>query len=358
MNGTAPNLERSIVDTNKVENVKKIFSQDIIGAEILVAPADCKVIWMDEKLLVNDFPFLSNLDYFGLQKWVIKNCGWISQAQSVNNAVNKRVKLKGEEKIGYRPLRYGRAAIVEVDENVTEPTFIDIKGIGVAPDKIPELNYDSSGVLNINGGIVELIFERVLSKVFNLTSSNIDCVRTYAIIDLGFDCLSVDGSLLPSVCLARQAHERENGNMDIFPSNHERTDLSMKVEFFLRQFGITSSCRISQLELERDNGNLIIKHGFNNLGTIDYNTFSSNLGIELKNGVTLIDVPNIQLGKLTSSRTTKNVLYDFGQYKYNDTFLNPILFMVTDKSLNWGTYILPSSDQFITRNPRVSLNGT
>lgn len=319
------------------------LQQDLSEEKFLVV-RNARVLWMDSELLKSDFPELRGLSEDCLAEWILENSSLLSSSQARCNEINKEVQSQATTRVGFRPPRYGRSCVVEAKVGAKSCGLLDIKGVGVRPERVPIYAKDCDGILSVTGALIELFFEKLIREIGRLYSADLQTVGTYAIVSLGFDGRSFmdGGAALPSVQIIRQAHVRPVKNSDLAELESKQFSMQVGCELFLRQFGLTSSSSSSQLLISKGLRGNVAKLQYGGAATL---TLRAGLVESLMQrrmrrlSQIVIDCANIQLCRMDVAEGCEAKLYDFGQYKFQREFCKPLLFLVENRPLNWGLYI-------------------
>ena len=329
------------------------FRDSLGEVERVRKPKGCFVIWMDRRLLIRDFPFLEGVSDKDMERWLVENAGWISLPQSRANEVNERVDVGDELRVARRPARYGRAVVMEVSDldaravDAGSAGMVDIKGAGVGCGRVPRLKMDSTGVVTVIDAIVEILFQKVIERVCSVLGESLRCVGLYGLLCPGFWVRTLLYRDLPAVLIARRAHRRTPGNVDIWPRAHPLHIGQLAVEMYLRQFGLTSSCRLSRLRLAPEGSRICISYGGRERVRVQREDFLRRIKVDGFSDSLEIDCINIQMSRQRRDGRERYELHDFGHYLVRDRFERPVLSLVEDAPLNWGTFIGIDSEEFV-----------
>lgn len=193
-----------------------------------------KVVFADYDLLKHDFPVLRDRTNEQIDQWLLQRAAVISIPQAAQSAVNTPIATTDATVTGYRPWQYGRAAVLPV-----EGGLLDVKGTGALA---PSSDGHGTGLMTVGEAIREYAYERLVRKILAHAHASISTVRTYAVIDGGFDQVFEDGNRAPAGMLVRQAHTRNQESKPIFKGQASMFGPrnSWLVERMLRPYGITS----------------------------------------------------------------------------------------------------------------------
>lgn len=328
------------------------------------------VVWADYEKIEKDYPFFSNYSRENkrqeIDSWLVYNCALISESQ-LKLGVNFRSSEKIDAEVkknAYRPPGYGRAAIIQPQDHRThelQSGILDLKGVGVAPDRVPENTFHQSGILHLPFAIQEITSQRIVERAFEKLGLDVCGVPVYALLDLGVSA-SVPGwegpplckKMMPCSILVRQGHVRPPNNCELPDFGCERQQLFIILELLLRKFGISTCTSSTRLKFSRLDGQISCNYGGREI--------SGKLG-ELDKFVSLnkIDIPsefeaiNIQATRDSSINPLRVRLVDFGHYLFREEFHKPILSIVKDRFLNWGGALSRTSERWVNPEPGLAI---
>jgi hypothetical protein len=236
--------------------------------------ANARVVWADYNLIRQDFADINFAairqrgevtsaisDGPDIDAWVLRHAAVMSEAQMNSVEANEEIPVCGPTRIAYRPPRYGRALVVQLKDSWPEYEYLephrrpqgllDVKGCGVAAGQVALPQFHRSGLLGLAGSVRELIFQRIIERVFARTGMDVRGVGIYAILDLGFRIKVGGGSFMPASAIVRCAHRRTAGNIERPTFGSEQHRIKLAIEFVLRRFGITSCNPIGRLRIWR-----------------------------------------------------------------------------------------------------------
>lgn len=219
----------------KIEDVSSIAQPTnvnrVIGARIVVA---------DYTLLKRDFPHLKNKSTNAIDNWILSNVALMSESQIGQTEVNTEIVAEQVTRTAFRPPNYNRALVFNVDGGM-----IDGKGFG-APHPA---QYDhGNGLATLGEMLREFLYQKLVQRIFDYSSSSNKTVGSYAVIDWGFRVKHADGTTSPAGAILRQAHRRANGTYSLLDDK-----TTLEVEMILRKFGITSAGAYRNDTIERLN---------------------------------------------------------------------------------------------------------
>lgn len=366
-----------------------------ILSETVLRMEGTKVVYINYKLLQHDFPQLTDnaleIEYpylnslKGLIKrrtieqildhWLIQNTSFISTQQAFQTNVNTKIQIGDSKVNAYRPPGYGRALVFSIEENDSvlrrtknsqqayENRLIDVKGIGVAPNKIPTNDSHGNGINSLEFAIFELIMQELLQKIFIHSNSSISTIPIYGILDLGFDekghnTEKNDFRDKPAGLIARRAHRRPKDSGGLYAYGSTGQHVQLEIELLLRKYGVTSSNANTTIKIWKENGRLKILYG---LQPIDF--FNEEQLKEIEKVSHFIDdmAPlyfegiNIQQTREISLNPLFATLVDFQSYHVMENFDNPILMLVSDCLLRWGGSIWPNHEDFVLPDTKLKI---
>jgi hypothetical protein len=330
-----------------------------------------RVVWADYEKIACDFPFFnsSRADLEGeINNWLINNCAVMSSSQ-LRNAIgidpnNSDMVVRPVK--AYRPPWYGRALIFQANELMRgadnngqeescEVPLIDIKGVGVGPEVIPdEANPHKSGWIHLPMALYELASQKLVERVFKKYDLDVKGVPIYAVLDIGPRTklpVWVRGLNFsnphPVSVVVRQGHIRPAHNQSLPKHGSEQQQAMLFVELLLRRYGITSCLDSCRIKIAENEGKLICKFGSRVL------TASPRKELERiinENQIALpatFDTLTLQITRFFTLRPFSVRLIDFGQYTLKSSFKYPLLSMVSDRAVNWGGTICPGSENWV-----------
>lgn len=367
------------------------LEQQNIQKEEIIGFTGARIIYVNYKLLQHDFPQLRTAhlcDQFPklkalrgkkqreaiqqrIEEWLIQNVSFVSTSQVMETRINSPIPITEKRVHAWRPPRYGRALVMSMKENEKRQLFepqlsdqfenrlIDVKGVGVAPDKTPEVDAHSTGLLPLNEALIELLNQVLIQSIFKHSKSAFNTIPIYGILDTGFDILNENnGTANPAGILVRRAHQRPGnpGGLGVYGSKLQK--IQVAVELLLRKYGISSSNNVTTVQVWKEEGNLRIKYGSQD---IDFYNEEQLATIEevshYKDGMDKLIFKgiNVQHTKDVVLNPPSTHLVDFGTYRVFANFPDPILSLVSDKLLRWGGTIWPDYDDFVQPDPKLCI---
>ena len=339
--------------------------------------SNARIVWADHKKIMRDFPQLfpaysENACPSIIYAWLKHHCAVISLPQIQWLQAQQFTLHVSDYRKAYRPPRYGRALVLQ---NSDYPFFyqgnlidnnsylLDVKGVGVGPNKQPAYKWHQNGLLHLHVAIKEVIMQGLIEKIFEQEQLNVKGVPVYAILDLGFSTRDrIDGfskfkteHTARASVLVRKAHIRPPGNIELPNDNSELQQVYLAVELALRQYGLTSTGSGTRLKITNDR-TLICEYAGQCLKNLDQQrvlNFFQGLDINIP---AVFDAVNIQATRFSNNLPLDVRLIDFGHYTIKPQFDNPLLSLVNDRYLNWGGCIYPGDQYWVDVRPNKALN--
>jgi hypothetical protein len=200
-----------------------------------------RIAYADYAALIRDFPKLTKLapnfptitlaERKTLDEWILANFALMSPAQKRLEGIrNTEIPLDAQApRVGYRPVGYGRAAVVEGELAGEKIGLIDLKGVGLLRtdgefhqrliDKFsggakPDQAFldairslpNSSGGMDLAEAIRETARQQAVQRSFEARKLPYETVETYFVIELPFRWLKEGSRSLPAAIYGRQAH--------------------------------------------------------------------------------------------------------------------------------------------------------
>lgn len=226
-----------------------------------------RVVAADYDLIRRDFPEVKEYSNDKIDLWLLRNTAFVSVQQSLQTNVNTPIETIKSARIAYRPREYRRAHVFKVDTG----GLIDAKGTGAVD---PSGGSHDNGLATLGDMIREYAYEKLVHAIF-YKDGRFDTVGSYAVIDYGFDIKHPGGGTSRAGTILRQAHARyHDGPLGTSRTRGQSTmlprDFQVKVEMFLRQFGITTGVKAETFFAKVD---LINLQGATNMSVIDFGSF-------------------------------------------------------------------------------------
>ncbi len=186
--------------------------------------SNVSVVYANYDLIKRDFPVVKDLSNDEIDQWLIHNAAFMSSPNAKTQAANTQVPIvSGEKAKGYRPPRYGRAAVFEAHFGDEAVGLIDVKGVGHFLNA--RAGPKSDGLATLGELIREVLFEKFMAMLLKDSNSTRGVVGSYAILDPGFRVKFSDGATKPAGILLRQAHDRQTDH-GFLSHPQERMDLA------------------------------------------------------------------------------------------------------------------------------------
>jgi hypothetical protein len=189
-----------------------------------------------------------------IDNWLIANAALVSSSQARQQAVNTPIYTNGEGLVAYRPSTYGRALIaplncppLAVRSLIAPPSdgLLDLKGVGVAPSKIPTVQAD--GLYRLEYALRDYLVQRAVDLIFAREAPSLWTVPTYALLALGFRVTRQGRAVSEAGIHVRRAHARPRAASGD-PTPHK---VRLAIELLLRRYGLTSVSLMSLIEITR-----------------------------------------------------------------------------------------------------------
>jgi hypothetical protein len=369
--------------------------------EKLYAISGARVLFADHELIRRDFPELREESVEDIERWLLENAAFLSEAQCRPSDVSPGIDTSAARAIlAYRPPRYGRAAVASIGQRRPRDGapqsgrtalggLLDLKGIGVAPGRVPEQRVHGDGFLWLGEAIVDYINQRVIDEIFERNGHDASTLPVYGLIDLGLDARlpwkelrerypldyiiraefmkswnpddvarELETATAPVGVLVRRAHRRDPEGLDLPASGSWEQEAIRGVELLLRKYGITSCFSYTQLRVSRRGKQLRVSYGSRRMRIHDD---EHRQRIEALTGVgfgeVVFDGINVQLTRGAASAKHAE-LVDFGQYfAIRGQFAHPLLSRVRDPGalLRWGGALYPNDARFVQPLPALRL---
>jgi hypothetical protein len=366
-------------DAPLIHDIDQISSEPL-EQDHLVRVRNAKVACANYRAILHDFPHVfgaearrrnplpgcdscadaDRLCTRAVNAWLIRNAAFISKQQALPNAVNSPIPVDpGTTRPAYRPPVYGRAAVVPVDTpaGAGEAGYLDLKGVGVAPDKLPSNLPHSNGLDYLGNALVDFFYGWLTDTIFARTCPGYHVVPVYAVLDLGFDILGGGYGAAPAGMHVRRAHSRPFPLLPLSGSDYEK--LTFHVELLLRYFGLTTSGFASAYELSGGEADPKL-HCFGRPIAIETDAERRKAAHIIDairaSGATRLDVLNVQSTNEGDWDAKTLEIYDFGQLKAERNFTSPLANPVRDGALRIGRIIAPTQSSFVQPNPRVAVD--
>jgi hypothetical protein len=318
-----------------------------------------RVVFADHTLLQHDFPALAARSADERETWLLEHAGVVSVAQAAGTSVNTPIAVAGDAREAWRPARYGRAVIIEAHEGGpgigASCGLLDVKGAGVARDRVPSLDFHSSGLCYVREVMREVLFQSLIDAIVERAAPAFWTVPVYGVIDYGFDARTRAGTTLPAGALVRRAHRREASGIELPRRGSVAERTKLEIELLLRHYGVTSSNRGTQFRFEQAGERVRVWYAGG--AFMDPDATQQRLIGERLRGAALpltCDGVNVQLTReLETSPQHRAQLVDFGHYEMRPHFEYPLVSLVRDAYLRWGAAVWPGDRAFAQPVPSL-----
>ena len=307
--------------------------------------AGARVVYANYALLLHDFrsyfeaqlqqppEALSKAELYAyIDDWLVRHAAVMSRTQAAQSKVNTPIPISSKSVVGYRPPRYGRAAIVVVPmpDDEQRQLLLDVKGCGVSgapPYLIKPLLPNANGLLTLSEAMHELLMEKVSGLVLAAGHSMARPLPSYAVLDLGCDAVFNDGSPNdPAVLTVRRGHARPAFQWGEAHPGKEVACQLLEVELLLRASGLSSSnCGAIRFELAQYNGQLqVLRDG----KAVDAGA-ASRIPARWKQALAagqrmVLDGVNVQVDDQLNRGGAQFQILDFGRYRVRSSFSNAL----------------------------------
>jgi hypothetical protein len=239
------------------------ISEELDGPEAIVPVSGARVIIADYDAILHDFPnsfgsrfrrkyepqtchFCRSADLVcveAIDAWIVHNAAFVSEQQANSSEVNTPINHGPAVLRGYRPPRYGRSMVVQVEEgeNGESAGLFDLKGAGVAPGVEPVAAWQSNGLEYVAEALADFFYAKLVDRVFAVTVPEYWVVPIYAVLDLGFDVRNGRVGTAPAGLHVRRAHRRNPAEAQVPMSGSEEERVGLHMEMLIRTFGLSTS---------------------------------------------------------------------------------------------------------------------
>lgn len=358
------------------------LEEPLVQDDICFTLSNAQVLWANYDLIQHDFididfasgfarstdlprnPSVLSTDRPDIDAWLLHYAAIISAGQLRQTDTNEPIPVCGPARVAYRPPRYGRALVVQLQDTWPGTDFdkhhhalglLDVKGCGVSAKQFPSVRLHRTGLLVLPFALAEIVAQLILERIFESLQVDIRGVGLYAILDLGFRT-QVDGCWMPAAAIVRRAHQRPPGNIERPDYGMEQYRLKLAVEFMLRPFGVTSCSPATRFRIWCDRDQLHSSYSGRS-DKIPSNALERFLARMSLRPPVEFDMIDVQLVRGATLSPLSADLVDFGQYDFASTaFINPLACSVQDRPLHWGGFIDRNSSCWVQPNPEISVN--
>jgi len=349
---TSKDLSMPFVDDPIICSLEAFQSTNqSLSNETMLGVQNARVVFANYQALRHDFSSATRkMSESQIDEWLISNTAFVSSSQAKSSEVSTCIALNGSHREAVRPPRYGRAAVMveSQPELLCTPAVFDVKGIGVPPDEAPHLP-NSNGLMTLDEAVHEVLMEHIVNAIMSEAGLTISALPSYAVIDLGFDALHVNGlESQRAVALVRRSATRPSFQWQRDIQGAEVARLLMQIELLLRQAGISASmCGAVRIRLTKV---LNQKRVFRDETELDIpNRRKEALFDEVnwKGEDIYIDGVNVQITSGYDCKGLQARLMDFGRYRFASDFASPLYSWVDADYLSMnGVYLSPDCPQY------------
>ena len=216
--------------------------------------------------------------------------------------------------------------------------------------------------MTLSEAVHEVMMEHLVYASMNHANTDIRPLPSYAVIDLGFDALWLDGNAPErAVLLLRRTTTRPRFQWERFHQGKEVASALLEVELLLRKYGLTASnCGAvrfnifnngEELIADRDGKNIELKNTVNNLVM---NSLNINEGETV-----IVDGVNVQIAGQVETNPLSMRIMDFGRYRFCSQFDHELYSWIDAdyQNLN-GVFLSKKDKKYIQPDPMLSLANT
>lgn len=189
--------------------------------------SQARVLVADYEAIREDFPSLRPMSDRQIDAVLVSDAAFFTGSHAQMTHTNTPIPTDGKSMVAYRPQAYGRAIVLPFRDGL-----IESKGGGAIQ---PSRESHRTGIMTLGESLREFAFEKLVREILKHAGYPPLTVRTYAVMDPGFDALPVNTAATPAGIVLRQAHLRSD------PTGNARTPEMEKLELLLRRYGITSN---------------------------------------------------------------------------------------------------------------------
>jgi hypothetical protein len=332
----------------------KIEDFDYIqSTELLFQVRSAQVLWADYSRILagqdasaNASNCLDRFDRERIDRWLVESAGLLSASQCEQNPVNERVEIGTEVRLAHRPVRYGRAAIVQTLGELSPLwPLLDIKGCGVTPDTRPVLSGHGTGVVGMGRAFRELFISRMLSALLKRLTPSVRPVEIISILSLNVPIRLVDRTDIACI-LVREPHFRPQQNREIPNRFSREMKAKIALEALFMTIGFSTAWKF--IELSFENGrytNRLDAGGAHPQLRPEFvkrilETFSDGQFYQF-------GLANTQMCRAISLSPLSANIIDLEHFFFRDQFTMDIWFPAHNEPLSWGFYIAQKDSRFV-----------
>jgi hypothetical protein len=236
-------------------------------------------------------------------------------AMSLAQCLDKDLLEPGVRLRGYRPPRYGRAAVFECAlPGDGRNWLLDVKGCGVADGVVPQATKNASGLLFLHLALSEVINARLIDALCRRAQVDVACVPIFAVVHLGLSVSSSEGPEFPVANMVRDGHLRPPDNEEICMANSVEEAVKFEVERTLSSYGLTSTGFSNLMCITYENDRLNLRYGAASYQVKEEQIWEFLDGMDLTPPVAIFPT-NVQLTDACSIVPLRARLVDLSHYK-------------------------------------------
>jgi hypothetical protein len=350
-----------------IHAVSKIVQQELLEEQKFFRLVDARVVWADLAAIERDLVLDPYEGKGSVEEAIARRFlefALISDAQFSSEEANEPIARSHEQVTGYRPARYGRAALfpsktISYKDNPSDVSVFDVKGVGVAPGFVPNIKLHQTGLLSLIEALREIVMQAIIERIFKHLGYDIHGIPVYALLDLKFKGKYSGAGRYPAAIMVRKHNARLKGNPNLYPSDSDVYEMRLFIEECLRKYSITSSNNQNRMRIFRDDKSNELKIHFASERNFqpkqsDLKNLIEYYGIKIPFEC---DIVNVQIEKDFSIYKKTARIIDFGQYQLSDEdFKVPYTTIVTDRYMGIGEIIGPDHKRWQQVVPRLCLD--
>lgn len=295
-----------------------------------------------------------------IDDWLIRNGAFVSEQQSRPNAVNSPIEVGEGVRTGFRPPSYGRGIVVPIDSPAQpgQAGFLDLKGAGVSPGRVPSHQPYSSGLEYLGYALADFFYGWLVDTLFARYQPSYHVLPVYAVLDLGFDIVGGWHGTGPAGLHVRRAHARPDRRHSHPMAGSDEEKLVLHIELMLRLFGLTTTGAGTAFSFIDPSGDDLEYHGV----PLEVNNAAERqqaaaiaAAIRASRGSRL-EMINVQSTSAADWVGKTFEMLDFGNLNSFSDFSNPVGNMVRNAALHVGRIISPEQPSFIKPDPRLAVD--
>lgn len=298
-------------------------------------------------------------------KAVLLNAGAVlSRPHAEANCVHAEPVFADRVRTGYRPPRYGRAALFELPapegQGAARGQFeglLDVKGCGVPAGEIPTAHPMRNGVLFLHDALIELINSILLSRLFERDCVNLSTIPLYAIVDTGVRAKAAwAANRIPCAALVRKALVRQPGHIELPLGGSVEEEIQYSVECYLLSRGLTTVGPITTVCVMREEESFVLRLDGEVVpeATEEMVLYHLNeLGLYPPQ---ILHFVNVQIARDASLDPLRACLVDLGHVRACDELPGHLGVFVRDRQLNLGKIVKKGEPGWPRRTPGSAID--